>query len=106
VVEKVEWVWAKPCDATVTSNITVTISATDADTPVEQLTYSDSGWVSGGPGCTDLTDAVTVISCEPHPGLRGTDAVVTDPQGNEGSLSFGFDPCLDGSICEGGAVCP
>ena len=80
----------------------VTVTATDADTPVSQLTYSDSGYSPGE--CTSIDAAVSTLMCDDWPGLRGTDVVVTDPQGNESDpFSFAFDPCQDG--CEGDA-CP
>jgi hypothetical protein len=101
VIEKIEWVWNEPCVFGQPGEIVVTITATDADTDVSELTYSGSV-----DQCSDITDRVTTLMCDDHPGLRGGDAIATDPQGNEGSLFFAFDPCVNGSICEGGAICP
>lgn len=103
MIAKVEWTWQLPCNAaSEEGQIEVAITATDADTPVAQLTYSDSGWPPFAE-CTDINAATTILTCQPHDGLRGTDAIATDPQGNEGSLRFNFDPCVNG--CEGDA-CP
>lgn len=101
MIEKIEWVWNQPCVFGAPGELVVTITASDADTDVSELTYADSG-ISPGE-CTSINDAVTTLTCGDWPGLRGTDAIVTDPQGNEGRLFFGFDPCVDG--CEGDA-CP
>jgi len=100
VIEKVEWTWQLPCNISLEAGeIEVKITATDADTPLEQLTYSDTGW--NPVECTAINASTTILTCQPHGGLRGTDAIVTDPQGNEDRLNFAFDPCVNG--CAGDA---
>jgi len=90
----VEWVWNQPCTFGQPGELVVTITATDADTPEAQLTYSGDIM-----DCSNITDRVTTLMCNDHPGLRGGPATATDPQGNQGILSFNFDPCFDGSVC-------
>jgi hypothetical protein len=77
----------------------VTVTASDADTDPGDLTYS-------GPAgdCTDITSMETTVTCPPSFGLRAGTAIVTDPQGNQGTLSFWFDPCVDGSQSSGGGT--
>jgi hypothetical protein len=98
VIEKVEWAWVEPCTFGEAGENVVTITATDADTPLSQLTYS--GDIDQ---CTNINAAVTTLMCNDHPGLRGGPATVTDRQGNEDILYFNFDPCVNG--CEGD-TCP
>ena len=102
VIEKVEWAWAKPCDANASGQgLVVTITAKDADTPVGQLTYS--GQVQDCTG--DINAMETTLSCEVYLGARQSEATVTDPQGNNDSLFFPPDPCTDGA-CPGSPGCP
>jgi len=95
VIQKLEWTWDVTCVRDQPAELVVTITATDDDTPGDQLTYS--GKVDD---CTDITAAVSTLSCGSHGGLRGGPATVTDPQGNEDELYFAFDNCQNGS-CDG-----
>jgi hypothetical protein len=40
----------------------------------------------------------TNLSCDVYLGARQSEAVVTDPQGNEDTLFFAPDPCTDGCV--------
>jgi len=99
VVERIDWVWNQPCTFDQEGTMVVTVTASDADTDPGDLTYS-------GPvgDCTDITSMETTVTCPPYPGLRTGTAVVTDPQGNQGTLSFAFDPCIDGSQTSNGGT--
>jgi len=92
-IQFVIWWWLDdPCDANASGqSLTVDVLATDEDTPREQLTYS--GTVQD---CTpDLNAIETTLSCEPYLGARQSEVTVTDPQGNEDTLLFAPDPCVN-----------
>ena len=99
VVERIDWVWNQPCTFDQERTMVVTVTASDPDTDIGDLTYS-------GPlgDCTDITSMATTVACPPYSGLRTGTAIVTDPQGNEGNLPFAFDPCQDGSQISGGGT--
>jgi hypothetical protein len=105
VIERIDWSWVEPCMSAEAGDLVVTVTATDEDTEAGQLVYS--GEIGSFDAvCTDITDAETTVTCQPWPGLRVGTPVVTDPQGNSDSLEFLFDPCQNGSVCEGGVACP
>ena len=81
-----------PCANNVTSDYTISIAATDAETPADQLTYS--GGVPGG--CFGTIDArVSTINCVNGGDYPGAIAMVEDPQGNTDSLSFTITRCTE-----------
>ena len=98
-IQAVAWVWQEPCDANASGQgLQVVVAASDGETAREQLTYS--GTVQD---CTpDLNAPVTNLSCEVYLGARQSEAIVTDPQGNQGSLFFAPDPCTQGCV----GACP
>jgi len=101
-VAMVLWEWADDCDINASGqSLMVLIAASDDDTPHEQLRYS--GNVQD---CTpDLNASENTLSCEVYLGARQSEAIVTDPQGNEDTLFFAPNPCTGG--CEPGASsCP
>jgi hypothetical protein len=53
--------------------------------------------------CTpDLNAVETTLSCDVYLGARQSEAIVTDPHGNQDTMFFAPDPCTGG--CEGS--CP
>ena len=81
-----------PCVNNTSSDYTITIAATDAETPADQLTYS--GGVPGG--CFGTIDAkVSTINCVNGGDYPGAIAMVEDPQGNSDSLSFTITRCAE-----------
>jgi hypothetical protein len=81
-----------PCSNGVQSDYTITIAATDVDTPADQLIYS--GGVPGG--CFGDIDArVSTISCVNGGDYPGAIAMVEDPQGNTDSLTFTITRCTE-----------
>ena len=81
-----------PCVNNTSSDYTITIAATDAETPADQLTYS--GGVPGG--CFGTIDArVSTINCVNGGDYPGAIAMVEDPQGNTDSLSFTITRCAE-----------
>jgi len=89
------WGWADDCDIDAAGQgLSVGIAAFDDDTPWEQLTYS--GHVQD---CTpDLNAMESSLSCEVYLGARQSEATVTDPQGNQGTMLFAPDPCTNGCV--------
>jgi hypothetical protein len=83
----IAWATSATCDGA--TDYTVTVTATDADTDVGELTYNGS--VGGCTGAID--DAVSTINCPnvaPYPGT----VMVSDPDGNEsGPVAFDIGVC-------------
>jgi len=88
----VGWQWVKPCDTNASGqDVVVTLLLIDNDTPLDQLTYS--GHVQD---CTpDLNAQETTLTCDVNPGARQSEATVTDPQGNEATLLFAPETCVN-----------
>ena len=89
-ITMVAWEATADCEDFVRSNFVVTVTATDPDTALGDLTYSGS--VSGCDGAIDA--AVSTINCPnvfPYPGS----VIVTDPDGNQ-SDTVAFDV----GVCE------
>jgi hypothetical protein len=81
-----------PCVNGMQSDYTITIAATDAETPADQLTYSGGVPV----GCFGDIDArVSTISCVNGGDYPGAIALVEDPQGNTDSLTFTITRCTE-----------
>ncbi len=93
VITLVEWAPSGDCTVGMTSDFVVTVTVTDADTDLEDLTFSGS--VAGCPGST-LEAATSMISC-PNVGTYPGTVTVVDPESNEDSASFSFGPCETGS---------
>ena len=81
-----------PCVDLTPSNYTITIDATDAETPADQLIYS-----GGVPdGCSGEIDAIeSTINCVNGGDYAGAIAMVGDPQGNMDTLSFTITRCRE-----------
>ena len=81
-----------PCVDLVPSDYRITIAATDADTPAEDLAYS------GGvpPGCSgNIDDRVSTINCVNGGDYPEAVAMVEDPQGNIDTLTFTITRCTE-----------
>jgi hypothetical protein len=82
----------EPCVDLTPSDYTITIAATDAETPADQLTYS--GGVPSG--CSGEIDAMeSRINCVNGGDYAGAIAMVEDPQGNMDTLSFTITRCRE-----------
>jgi len=106
VITMVRWNWAEDCMVDKSMAVTIAVSATDDDT--DQLSLVYSGTVSN---CTpesfggNLTE-LSILSCTTdHMGLRFGSVTVEDPEQNLDTVSFTFDPCESGQVCEGGDPC-
>ena len=103
VITVVRWNWAEDCMVGKSRAITISVSAMDDDTEQASLTYS--GNVSD---CTpvdfdgNVTD-VSILDCDPGSLDRRSGTVtVTDPEDNSDTVTFEFQPCESGEVCEGG----
>lgn len=90
VINRVSWMTIPACMPGVASNYTITIDATDAETPAALLTYS--GTISGC-GMVDMNpDTISCPNLAPYPG----EIIVTDPGGLSDSLAIMISPCTNG----------
>jgi hypothetical protein len=96
VITDVSWEAAPDCVSGESSNVTITVTATDPDTSAGNLTYNGS--VSGCTGAIDA--AVSGINCPnvaPYPGA----VIVSDSDGNDSTpVSFTVGVCTSDS-CTG-----
>ena len=92
IIERVEWVPAAGCRRGVRGRYTITVTATDADTPAAALTYGGSV-SSCFPAITRNPAEITCPNVQPYPGV----VTVTDPEGHRASRSFTIEPCRAGS---------
>ncbi len=92
VITSVAWVQEAGCVAGTRGDVTITTTATDADTPAANLSFA--GTVSS---CTPaISAAVATVSC-PQTGTYQGSVTVTDPESNSANQSFSFGPCEEGS---------
>ncbi|MDH3622951.1 MAG: hypothetical protein OES69_10925 [Myxococcales bacterium] len=95
VIENIAWETGAGCQQFTASDYTVTVTATDADNDVSELTYSGSVTT-----CTPgITADESTINC-PNNALYAGTVTVEDPQGNTASASFSIDVC-ESSSCDG-----
>jgi hypothetical protein len=109
VITKVQWEWADdPCMVDTTSTVTVTVFATDDETQPDELVYSLAVSDCTPAMVTDVSvSVVTILDCPPrNPDVErlGT-VIVTDPEDNSDTVSFGFFACESDEVCEGGNPC-
>ncbi len=88
----IAWAPDGACSGGVSSDFTITVTATDSDTTPENLTFSGS--VSGCSG--SLSAAASTITC-PNAGTYSGSVTVTDPEDNSDMEAFSFGPCETGS---------
>jgi hypothetical protein len=89
----VRWQPAGGCAVASPSDFTITVTATDEDTPSASLTFS--GNVTSCTG--SLGAATSTIRC-PNTGTYHGNVTVRDPEGNTDTASFAFGPCETGSV--------
>ena len=93
VITSVAWVQQAGCTAGTASDVTITTTVTDVDTPAADLSFS--GTVSS---CTPaISAAVATVTC-PQTGTYQSSVTVTDPENNSDTQSFSFGPCQEGSV--------
>ena len=108
-ITKVQWEWADdPCMVDTTSTVTVTVFATDDETQPDELVYSLAVSDCTPAMVTDVSvSVVTILDCPPrNPDVErlGT-VIVTDPEDNSDTVSFGFFACESDEVCEDGNPC-
>ncbi len=90
-ITAVTWAHAPGCVAGVASDVTVTITAVDPNTPLQNLTYSGSVT-----GCTgSITGAVSTINCPQVMAYPGT-VTVADEEAHNDMMAISIDVCIDG----------
>ena len=92
-ISRVSWTQADGCAPFARSTVTISVTVTDPDNAVNELTFSGS--VSSCSGT--ISGAVSEISC-PQTGQYSGTVTVTDPDGNTDSISFAFGPCENGVV--------
>jgi hypothetical protein len=103
----VRWTWPEgdDCKVGVTGAVTISVSATDADT--EQLSLDYTGSVSDcapDPFGGNVTD-ISILDCDPVAVDYTGTVTVTDPEANSDTVTFGFTHCNSDAVCEGGDPC-
>jgi hypothetical protein len=93
VISKVSWVHAAGCSASVPHQVTVTVDATDSDTPAGNLTYS-GGWPSCTGAITGPTSTITCPEAFPYSGSVS----VKDPENHSTSKGGQIMPCVNGMV--------
>lgn len=92
VIMEVSWEAAEGCTNFTASDVDITVTVSDSDTPAGMLTFSGSA-----AGCTGAIDAATsTINC-PNAAPYPSSVTVTDPEGNSDTASFTFGQCDTGS---------
>jgi hypothetical protein len=90
-IQMVAWAHATGCVAGTISDVTITVTAADPNTPLQNLSYS--GTVTGCVG--EITAAVSTVSCPQAASYLGT-VTVSDEEAHNDMLSFTIDVCVDG----------
>lgn len=92
VISRVTWTPAAGCVAGTSSNFTIAITVTDADTAAGSLTYSGSVAGCGG----SVTSNPGTLNCPNLAPYTGS-VTVRDPQGNMDSQGIIISPCTAGA---------
>ena len=95
IVTMLEWDTAADCTAGVGSAYMITVTAEDADTPSQDLSYDGSVR-----GCTgEIDDVTSTVDCPNAAPYAGT-VVVTDEKGNpSNTVSFTIGVCDQDQSC-------
>jgi hypothetical protein len=90
-ITRVSWEAVAGCEALTLSDVEITVTVTDADTPPAMLTFAGSAV-----GCTGAIEGATsTVEC-PNAAPYPSSVTVTDPQGNADTVSFTFGVCETG----------
>ncbi len=92
VIMEVAWEAVPGCVNNTPSDVEITVTVVDGDTPSSMLTFSGIAV-----GCTGTIDAATSIVNCPNAAPYPSSVTVTDPEGNSDSVSFTFGQCETGS---------
>lgn len=92
-ISSIAWVQAAGCTPGAASPVTISVTATDPDHDINDLTFSGS--VSSCSGT--ISSAVATVTC-PQAGQYTGNVTVTDPDGNTDSATFSFGPCDEGEV--------
>jgi hypothetical protein len=90
-ITTVAWAHTAPCVSGTASDVVVTITAVDPNTPLQDLTYSGS--VSGCTGT--ITAAVSTVNCPQALPYQAT-VTVADEEVHTDTLDFTIEVCVDG----------
>lgn len=94
VITMVAWAPDGACTPGTSSDFTVTVTATDADSDAMDLIYDGS--VTGCPG--DIDDATSTVTC-PNAAPYGGTVVVSDGDGNDSDpVNFTIRVCETSSV--------
>lgn len=92
VISRVTWTPAAGCVAGTSSNFTIAITVTDADTPAGSLIYTGSAG-----GCSgSVTSNPGTLNCPNLSPYTGS-VTVRDPQGNMDTQGIIISPCTAGA---------
>ncbi len=92
-ISRVSWAQTAGCSAGTSSAVTITVTASDPDGDISNLSYSGS--VSSCSG--SINSPVSTVTC-PQLGQYSGSVTVTDPDGNTDSVSFAFGTCQNGEV--------
>lgn len=94
MITMVAWAPDGACTPGTSSDFTVTVTATDADSDAMDLIYDGS--VTGCPG--DIDDATSTVTC-PNAAPYGGTVVVSDGDGNDSDpVNFTIGVCETSSV--------
>jgi hypothetical protein len=91
VIESVAWTHAEGCVMGTGSDVTIVVTVADADTDAAELVFEGNVV-----GCTGPIDAAEATVLCPQVAPYGAMVTVSDPEGNDDTLDFMIEPCVDG----------
>lgn len=91
-ITAVAWTHADPCTQNSPSDVDVAITVTDTDSAAGTLTVA--GNVSSCGAIDALEDTITCPQAAPYAGT----VTVSDPEGNEDTVTFTIAVCVDGTV--------
>ena len=101
VITDITWAAPDVCEMFTSADYTITVTAMDAEDGQMDLEYNGS--VSGA--CTDITDAVSIVTCPNAAPYTGV-VIVTDSDNNESDeASFTFQICESSSCGSNPSAC-
>lgn len=91
VITRVSWEAEPECESFIPSDVDITVTVVDPDTPASMLTFSGTAV-----GCTGAIESASATVDCPNAAPYPSSVTVTDPQGHEDTVSFTFGPCETG----------